>query len=71
MAKIKTTYLCSSNDDTEMQMYVNSENQIYIYIDLNDGQFGYICLDKQTAIKFSKDLKREISYIKESEVSNG
>jgi len=71
MAKIKTSYLCSANEQTEMQMYVNSDNQIYIYIDLNDGLFGYICLDKQTAIKFSKDLKREISYIKESEVNNG
>lgn len=71
MANIKTTYLCSVNDGTEMQMYLNGNNLLYIQIDIGDYAPTYICLDRSTAIKFAKDLKREISYMTESEVNNG
>ena len=64
---------CSSKDDdsTEMEAFVNTNNELYIKIEIDDTMFGYITLNKQTAIKFVKHLKREISYIMESEVKNG
>lgn len=71
MAKIKTTYLCSVQQETEMKMHLNADGLIFMQIDDGSGYVpSWICLDRATAIKFCKDLKREISYM-ESEVNNG
>lgn len=70
MANVKVIYLCSEHPETEMQMFYNSNNKIFISIGMNSIDPYFICLDRQTAIKFSKDLRREISYM-ESEVDNG
>jgi hypothetical protein len=64
---------CSSKDDEqiEMEAYINTQNELYIKIENELDQFSYITLNKLTAIKFVKHLKKEISYMIESEEENG
>lgn len=72
MSNIKLVFLSSdkSGIKTEMQCFYNTQNEIYISISngesIMDQQF--ICLDKETAVKFVKHLKKEISYIEKEEV---
>lgn len=65
MVKIK--YVSSDESyQTEMVCYANAENQIYIMIEVPDGDFyqqQHIVLNKETAIRLAKDLRREISYL--------
>lgn len=74
MSNVKLIFLSSdkSNLETELECFFNSKNEIFISIcsqnDAMDQQC--ICFDKETAVKFVKHLKREISFI-ESEVKNG
>ena len=59
----------SKSNDHELEVYVNSKNEIYIGIS-DDKQFNggtYICLDKSTAIKFHRELKKQISFIQEGD----
>jgi len=62
----------SITQDHEIKLFANTENEIeieirdYFNVDVN------ICLDKQTAIKLHRQLKRNISYLKDGkEDSNG
>lgn len=73
MANIKITFLGteqSKTHDSELQVYVNTLNEIFIQIERDDEYPAFICLDKSTAIKFSKALRTQISLL-ESEVNNG
>lgn len=53
--------------DMELQCYSNTRNQVFIQINEPDDHYGvgckFICLDKSTAIKFSKALRTAISEI--------
>ena len=73
MERIKTIFCSSEKSDVnfEMECFKNARNEIYIQIKNpeNEHEFMFICLDRKTAIKFSKLLRREISYI-ESEVDD-
>ena len=68
--RVKTIF-CSSEKQTyssELEVYANANGELYISItaDPNDPyQIQWICLDKDTAIKFSKVLRREISFLKD------
>jgi len=67
--RIKTTY-CSLNEAkyTELVAYVNTKNQIYIeiYNPINaSNELQNIVLDKKTAIRLAKDLRREISFMED------
>jgi len=64
---------CSSKEDdhSEMQAYINTQNELFITIENELHQFSYITLNRETAIKFVKHLKKEISYMIESEEENG
>ncbi len=65
MPKTKVIF-CSSDKsdyDSELECYINDNQEIYINIECPNGTFNFICLDKQTAIKFSKVLRTEISKI--------
>ena len=67
MAKVKLLYCGTEESQTEnytLVMYANSNNEIYISIDSEDEQPSFICLDRTTAIKLSKELRKEISYLK-------
>jgi hypothetical protein len=67
--KIKTSY-CSVDEAnyTELEAYANTQNQIYISISVPGGDFREvqsIVLDKKTAIRLAKDIRREISFIED------
>lgn len=67
--RVKTSY-CSVNEDyyTELEAYANNQNQIYISISVPGGEMHehqHIVLDKKTAIRLAKDLRREISFLTE------
>ena len=57
---------CES-DKTELRVYVNDKNRIFISLEDPMWDFPYICLDKSTAIKFHRELKKQISFIKEGD----
>ena len=44
---------------------VNDEIFIEIYDNLKEYPTRFICLDKETAIKFAKELRKQISFIKD------
>lgn len=72
MEKTKIVFCASQDDDsTELEAFCTSNNEIFIKIQMDNHDFSYITLNKFTAIKFVKHLKREIAYIMESEVNNG
>lgn len=55
--------------DTSIMAWVNDNNQLYIQIAEKDGSdFGipaFVVLDKRTAIKFAKELRKEISFFED------
>jgi hypothetical protein len=57
----------TENTDKQMQIYINQFQKLYIEInDISDYTQGwdslqYIVLDKQTAIKLSRELKKQIA----------
>ena len=53
----------SETHDVELVAYCNSNNEIFIEIASNYP--AYIALDKQTAIKFSKELRKQIALIED------
>ena len=59
----------SSGHDSEMQVYANDKGELYITIYSHDNPYSenFICLDKETAIKFSKVVRREISFLSDGE----
>jgi hypothetical protein len=76
--RVKTIFCSSELSDytSELQVYANADGELYISItsDPNDPySYQWICFDKQTAIKFSKAVRREISFLKDIEegINNG
>jgi hypothetical protein len=55
----------SETHTTELSVYCNEEMEIMI--DIWDKVFpvSHICLDKETAIKFSKELRKQIALIQD------
>lgn len=80
MANFKLCFL-DEKSENDIQVFCNIENQIFLSI--NDDEIGspymnsaFITLDIDTAIKFSKELRRHIAIAKsnvelEKEQSNG
>lgn len=65
---VKTIYQSSEKSEhkSEMEVYANDSGELFIYIyDPEDEQFysNFICLDKKTAIKLVRHIKREISFL--------
>lgn len=74
MANTKLLFLGSEKSETtehSLVCYHNANNEIYINISMgnSDNDYAFICLDKQTAIKLHRELKKHISFL-ESEVHN-
>jgi len=65
MANVKLVFCGdeeTENTNKEMQMYINQFGKLYMCItDVYDDNFQYTALDKQTAIKFSKELRKQIA----------
>lgn len=77
MANVKLIFTGSFLSDTEeceLQCFATDKEEILISIE-NKGSFHdynlqRILLDRKTAIRFHRELKKQISYL-ESEVNNG
>jgi hypothetical protein len=72
MANVKLVFCGdeqTENTKKEMQVYINQYQKIYIQIDDTSERtqgwdsLEYIVLDKITAIRFSKELRKQIALI--------
>lgn len=69
MARVQLKFFGTDESETqehELFIYANQRNEIYISIDSDTNSeyhLGYICLDKETAIKFSRELRKQISFL--------
>lgn len=64
MEKVRLTFFGTSRsetDDNQLECFANVKNEIYLSI--KGDVFESICLDRQTAIKFHKELKKQISFL--------
>ena len=53
----------SKTDDTELKAFSNRANEMYISIEDDDYPPNHICLDKKTAIKLSRELRKQIALL--------
>jgi|688.fasta_scaffold1346144_2 hypothetical protein len=69
MANTKLVFCSSDDRDVELLCYLNDKNEIFIQItDLDEhhhDNYQFITLDRSTAIKLHRELKKQISYIQE------
>jgi hypothetical protein len=69
--RVKTIFLSSEKSDlnSELEFFANTSGELFISIYLSDDNIYQcsICLDKETAIKFSKVVRREISFLNDEE----
>jgi hypothetical protein len=56
-----------SEIDTRLSVLHNQFNEIFICIDSGEHQGDFVCLDKDTAIKLAKELRKQISFMKEDD----
>lgn len=57
--------------DSFLEVQRNSHNEIEITIQQEDADDAIIYLDRKTAIKLAKQLRMEVSFLKDEEVNNG
>jgi hypothetical protein len=57
----------SYSDDTELRCFCNTKNEIFIGIKEKDSPEIWIALEKNTAIKYSKELRKQIALIRDEE----
>ena len=72
MANVKLVFQGSVESETEeheLVCYSNTNNNIYLQISIPNFDTSFICLNKSTAIKLHRELKKQISFL-ESEVNN-
>lgn len=50
----------SETDEHSLVAYSNTNNEIYISIDTPNIESSFICLDKSTAVRLVRELKKEI-----------
>jgi len=68
MANVKLLFSGSENSGSEEHTatcYANTSNEIYLEIDMPSFETSWICIDKSTAIKLHRELKKHISYLKD------
>ena len=73
MARVKLTFHGTDKSETQehkLECFSNTNNEIYLCIDMPNWQPSFICLDKSTSIRLVRELKKHIGYL-ESEVKNG
>lgn len=73
MANTKLSFYGTKNSETEnhsLSCFSNIHNEVYLEIDMLNYSKSFICIDKSTAIKLHRELKKQISFL-ESEVYNG
>lgn len=73
MANVKLKFYGTTKSETEehsLVAYSNINNEIYLCLDMKCYEPSFICLDKSTAIRLVRELKKQIGYL-ESEVYDG
>jgi len=68
MSNVKLLFCGTTKSETEehqLECYHNTNNEIYINISMPNWDYSFICLDKSTAIKLHRELKKQISFITE------
>jgi hypothetical protein len=50
----------SKTEDYTLVAYSNVNNEIYLSIDMGDIVPSFICLDKPTAVRLVRELKKQI-----------
>ena len=69
MPNIKLLFFGSEESQTQehqLECYQNQNNNIYLNIDMDNGwDSSFICLNKSTAIKLHRELKKQISFLKD------
>ena len=48
-----------------MECFATNDNDIHIDIDMDGVMFAFINLDKQTAIRLAKELRRQIALLED------
>ncbi len=56
-----------SKVNSKLRAYYNTENELYIEIEHEDCPASYVCLDKETSIKLAKEIRKQISFIRDEE----
>ncbi len=72
MANIKIKFYGSEKSGTDehsLVAYSNVHNEIYLCIDMPSFESSFICLDKSTAVRLVRELKKQIGNL-ESEVED-
>jgi hypothetical protein len=72
MANIRLKFYGTEKSETEehsLVAYCNINKEIYLCIDMPNYEQSFICLDKSTAVRLVRELKKHIGYL-ESEVDN-
>lgn len=70
MANVKILFFGSKKGGTNenaLDILLTDKNELLIRITQEDYPKGYIALDKSTAIRFSKELRRQIALLKSEE----
>ena len=67
MANVRLIFDSTERSDIQssLECHLNDNNEIFIKIEDNTDFIACICLDKSTAIKFSKTLRTEINKIQD------
>lgn len=55
----------SETTETQLRCFCNTRNEIFIGIKEDASPEIWITLDKQTAIKFSKELRKQIALLQD------
>ena len=53
----------TSKVNSKLRAYHNSSNELFIEIEHDDCPAAFVCLDKETAIKLAKEIRKQISFI--------
>jgi hypothetical protein len=68
MANIKINFYGTEKSETiehSLVAYSNTNNEIYLAIDVPGFVESFICLDKATAVRLVRELKKEIGNLTE------
>ena len=69
MARVQLTFYGTDESETqehELVVFANHRKEIFLSIDSytnSEYNLGHICLDKETAIKLSRELRKQIALI--------
>ncbi len=48
-----------------LRAFTTTNNELFIEVEHEDTPSSFVCLDKETAIKLAKELRKQISFIKD------